>query len=313
MIRLVLLCLTCAMLLSACGGRRPPEPPARVDASQFSGEKAFEETAALVAIGPRVSGTAGGQRAAFHLLDRLRSMGVDARLEVFTNSTPSRTTVYRNVVGILPGKGSGIVILGSHYDTKYGIAGFVGANDSGSSSGALLEVARVLAASPVLDPEVRVVFFDGEEAFAAYGPNDGLQGSRHHARRLKAEGKVDDVRAMILMDMVGDRNLTVTLPNNGSPWLTSAVLQAAHAENARSKFTLFPFEVGDDHDPFREMGIHAVDVIDFQYGSRPGLNDYWHTEQDALDKLSAESLRIVGRVVLRTLNTAMERNADDAP
>lgn len=311
MTRAALAVLALASLLAAGCDRARETPPAPVDPALFSGERALQQVADLVALGPRVSGTQGAQRAAFHLLARLRELGIDARIDVFTNRTPAGVVTFRNVVGTIPGSGAGVVILGSHFDTKAGIDGFVGANDSGSSSGALLEIARVLATSPRLGPTVELVFFDGEEAVATYGPNDGLQGSRRHARRYVEAGRAKEIRAMILMDMVGDRHLTVTLPKNSTSWLVSLVLQAAHAEDARRHFSLYPFEIGDDHQPFLDIGVPAVNIIDFEYGSAPGMSDIWHTAEDTMDKLSADSLRIVGRVVLRVLNEVAARSGGE--
>ena len=136
----------------------------------------------------------------------------------------------------------------------------------------------------------------------SYGPNDGLQGSKRHASLLASGGRRKEVLGVIVMDMIGDQNLTVTLPRNGATPLMSAVMNAARAEGARDKFSLHPFEVGDDHVPFLELGMPAVDIIDFDYGSSPGRNDYWHTLEDTVDKLSVESLGIIGRVVIRVVN-----------
>ena len=262
----------------------------------------MEEVRELVAIGSRDAGSEGAARAARHLQDHLRLHGVAERVEEFTNQTPHGETVFRNVVGEIPGEGPLLIILGSHYDTKSGIPGFEGANDSGSSCGVLLELARVLASGPKPKATIRFVFFDGEECMKSYGPTDGLQGSTYHARRLVRTGRAQDVWALILLDMVGDKDLSITLPRNGSPFLLQAVLQSAHEENVRDKFSLHPFGVGDDHVPFLDVGIPAVDLIDFAFGSAPGLNDYWHTAEDRMDKISAESLDVVGRVTLRTIN-----------
>ena len=144
----------------------------------------------------------------------------------------------------------------------------------------------------------------------SYGPNDGLQGSRHHAKRLVKEGLASNVLGVIVLDMVGDKDLTVTLPRNGSPELMAAVMQGAHAVGAREKFSLHKFEVGDDHVPFLEAGMPAVDIIDFDFGSAPGLNDYWHTAQDTVDKLSDQTLGIVGQVTIHVINDIVARNAE---
>jgi glutaminyl-peptide cyclotransferase len=295
--------LATVLLLAAAGCGPAPQPPRAVDPATFDAEHAFFELRSLVAITPRDSGTPGAEKAAFHLQRRLQALGVEAQIDVFTNRSPQGMTVFRNVIGRIPGTSTGLVLLASHYDTKSGIGpGFQGANDSGSSSGVLLQLARVFAKGPRLGPELQFVFFDGEECMQSYGPNDGLQGSRHYARRLVDEGRNDEVLGVIVMDMIGDQNLTVTLPRNGTSRLMTAVLNASYAENARNKFSLHPFEIGDDHVPFLELGMPAVDIIDFDYGSAPGRNDYWHTLEDTVDKISVESLGIIGRVVIRVVN-----------
>jgi glutaminyl-peptide cyclotransferase len=147
-----------------------------------------------------------------------------------------------------------------------------------------------------------VAFFDGEECRRHYGPQDGLHGSRRLAKTLLDDGRALNVRAVIVLDMVGDKNLQLTLPRNGTPRLLTAVFRAAEADGARDKFSLYATEILDDHQPFFEAGMPAVDIIDYEFGSAPGKNDYWHTPADTLDKLSAASLTVVGRVVVRMLN-----------
>jgi glutaminyl-peptide cyclotransferase len=304
-----------ALLLAAGCAKAPPPPPAApaFDPAAFSAANALREAQGLVQISPRDAGTPGGEKAAQYLLARLQAAGLPAQLQTFTDNTPRGPTLFRNVVGRKPGTGRQTIILGSHYDTKTGIPGFQGANDSGSSCGVLLELARVAAARPAAGPAVEFVFFDGEECLKSYGPQDGLHGSRHYAQRLTAEGRVTNTLAFILLDMIGDRDLSVTLPRNGAQQLTAFVLDSAREENARFKFLLYPFQVGDDHTPFMEVGVPAVDLIDFQFGSAPGRNDYWHTPQDTLDKISADSLGIIGRVTLRTLNKIIAARGPGTP
>jgi Zn-dependent M28 family amino/carboxypeptidase len=168
--------------------------------------------------------------------------------------------------------------------------------------GVLLALAPILKTGTKERPSVMLAFLDGEECQVAYGPNDGLHGSRHLVAGLVASGRARTVRAMILLDMVGDRNLNVAIPRNGTPELITAAFKAAEANGVREKFSLAGHAVLDDHQPFLDAGMPAVDLIDFDYGSGPGVNDYWHTPADTLDKLSPASLEIVGRVVLRMLN-----------
>ena len=294
----------CLVLLSSCQQKTAePVKVLQLDPAAFDGAKALEEARSLIDLGPRDSATPGSEAAAKHLRDRLRAVGVEASIDEFKAQSPKGEVAFRNVVGLLPSAGKGLLILGSHYDTKSGIGEkFQGANDSGSSSAALLELARVMAKGPELPFKVMFAFFDGEECMAHYGPSDGLTGSRHLAKKLTAEGRAADITAMILLDMIGDRDLTVTIPRNSTPALIALFFEAAKEDGTREKFSLSPLQIGDDHDPFFSAGIPAIDIIDFNYGSAPGRNDYWHTEEDRIDKLSAESLGTVGRVVLRVVN-----------
>ena len=283
----------CLVLLSSCR-QKPADPvkPPQLDPAVFDGAKALEEARSLVELGPRDAATPGSEVAARHLRDRLQAFGVEASIDEFKELSPKGEVVFRNVIGRLPGRGKGLVILGSHYDTKSGIGEkFQGANDSASSSAALLELARVMAQGPKLPVEVMFVFFDGEECMAHYGPSDGLHGSRHLAKKLINEGRAGNIKAMILLDMIGDRDLTVTIPRNSTPALIATVFEAAREDGVREKFSLFPLQIGDDHDPFFSAGIPAIDMIDFLYGSAPGRNDYWHTEGTISTKSARRALK----------------------
>jgi len=197
-----------------------------------------------------------------------------------------------------------VVILLSHYDTKSGISeDFIGANDSGSSTGLLLEMARLLKTRNPSGPTILMAFLDGEECSVEYGTHDGLHGSKHLVRTIARNGSFKKVSAVILMDMVGDATLDIGIPRNSSPSLISLIFECAARENARLNFSLAEGNITDDHVPFIQVGMRAVDIIDFNYGSAPGKNDYWHSSQDTMDKLSAESLQVVGRVVIRALNS----------
>jgi glutaminyl-peptide cyclotransferase len=293
-------------LLAACA---PPAPSAPKSSTPwviaFDGEAAWREAQRLVELGPRESGSPGAERAAHHLLQRLREAGVEAEIDAFEDDSPRGRIVFRNVEGRLPGRGEGLLVLGSHYDTKSGLGpDFQGANDSASSSGALIELGRILRQLDQegrLRTEVRLVFFDGEECMVDYGPRDGLHGSRHYAEQLVRAGRRRDVKAVIILDMIGDEDLTITIPRNSTPSLIAQVFEAARAEGVRDKFSLHTHALGDDHLPFLDRGMPAIDLIDFEFGSAPGLNDYWHTAEDRLERISAQSLEIVGRVTLRVI------------
>ena len=293
------------LLVAGCGlkeetARQPSAPPVLAP-PVISGEAALAAVREFVELGPKDSGTSGAEQAAQYIFRQLQTRGVTAEIQEFQDSTPDGELTFRNVLGRIPGGAGPIVLLGAHYDTKIGIDGFVGANDSGSGVGLLLELARAFATAEPLPLELRFAFFDGEECRVRYGPNDGFHGSRYLAERMAADGSLSNVTAMIVLDMVGDAHLTVTIPRNSTPWLVSRVFAAARAEDARQHFLLYPYPISDDHEAFFRRGVPAVDLIDFEFGSRPGANDYWHTAADSMDKLSARSLDIVGRVVARMI------------
>ena len=302
--------LLLAALIPFCGCRRTnSDQPFQLDHAQFDGQKAFAELKRFVGLGSRDAGTQGAANAARYLAARLKALGLAAEIDEFEAQTPKGPVTFRNVIGRVPGTGSNVVIIASHYDTKSGIAAdFQGANDSGSSTAVVLEMAGLAAqAAAQKEPqdELLFVFFDGEECMEHYGPIDGLHGSRHLVKQLEQQDLVHRVKAMILLDMIGDRSLTYTVPRNGSPKLISWLFNAARDENVRSIFSLYPYEIGDDHDPFLRAGIPAIDLIDFLFGSSPGRNDYWHTPEDRLDKIAPESLQITGRVTIRLLNQVL--------
>ncbi|MFA7368112.1 MAG: M28 family metallopeptidase [Kiritimatiellales bacterium] len=285
--RILLLC-SAVLVFSGCGKAR------------FDGAKAMAETEALVKISPRDAGGGGARRASVQLESRLKALGLKTAIDTFSEDTPSGKMHFNNVLGRIPGKTNRLIVLASHFDTKSGISkDFQGANDSGSSSGILMELARVLKKRGPLETEFLIAFLDGEECRKEYGPHEGLHGSRHLAQQIYDAGGAKLVKAVIVIDMVGDRDLNISIPRNSSPELVKELFYAAHELGVRPKFSLGPGSILDDHVPFLLAGMPVVDVIDFDYGSAPGLNDYWHTPKDTLDKLSVKSLQTVGDVVMR--------------
>ena len=178
--------------------------------------------------------------------------------------------------------------------------------------GVLLELARSMSASKQRpDLGIIFVFFDGEEGIDGYVPGDGLHGSRQLARQLVESGEDKKIKAMILLDMVGDKDLNFTIPHNSSQVLVQDVLEAAHATGHRDHFSLSRSVITDDHVPFLNIGIPAIDLIDFRFGSEPGLNDFWHTELDNLENISAASLKVTGEVVQQLVKQLVyEPNTD---
>ncbi|MEI6971928.1 MAG: M28 family metallopeptidase [bacterium] len=285
----------------------PPNIPAAY--ALVDGRSAIERVRNFLAIGQRNSGTAGAENAAVHIRDEMRRMGLNVEIDEFTDDSPDGPRVFRNVIGRVVAGGDRLIVLGSHYDTKSGLGPrFKGANDSGSSTGLLLELASAFAKRPVQGAEIIFAFFDGEECSVAYSKNDGLHGSRRLAGNLVRDGVRGRVKGVIVLDMIGDKELNISLAGNSTRALCSEVLEAAHADGVRQAFRLGRGGVVDDHVPFLDAGMPAVDIIDFSYGSGPGLNDYWHTEEDTIDKLSAESLELVGKVVVRLVDRLVSKD-----
>ena len=269
---------------------------AKSSPGRFDQERAFRHVAELVAIGPRPSGSPGIARAQGYIERTLGSFGVAFEEDAFTADTPVGPVAMMNIIAKIPGRLPGIVLLATHYDTKR-MPDFVGANDGGSSTGLMLELARVLAASK---PKftIWIAFFDGEEAIVDYGPRDGFQGSRHLAAKMQASGEIKKVRAMILADMIGDADLNIRREANSTPALVSLVWRSARDLGLQKYFLPDKVAILDDHIAFLQQGVQAVDLIDLDYGP---ANSYWHTPQDTLEKISAKSIGIVGRVILAAL------------
>jgi Zn-dependent M28 family amino/carboxypeptidase len=266
----------------------------------FDGRRAYAHVQKLVNYGPRPSGSHGLIKSATYIATQLQEIGFETEEQVFMAQTPRGPMQFRNVIGMNRGqrKNEPIIIVASHYDTKnLTNTTFVGANDGGSSTGVLLEMARVASGQANL----WFVFFDGEEAQVEYGENDGLHGSKYFVDDLKGKELVKRVKALVLLDMVGDARLNVGLPSNCHPVLTQKLFDAARDTGYRDYFSLSQRPILDDHVPFQSAGIPALNIIDFEYGSAPGLNDYWHTGQDTVDKLSPRSMEIVGQTALRLL------------
>lgn len=267
----------------------------------------------FVALGPRVSGTPGAAAAADWLAQELSAHGINADTDAFTDKTPSGPVLFRNVTGIIHGRtpGNARVLLLSHYDTKGGISDdFYGANDSGSSTGLLLETARIIQKiQPPFPFDLWFCFVDGEECAEAYGPHDGLHGSRRLAEQISNDGLPPPL-AVIVVDMIGDSDLRITIPRNSSPQLTALALDVAEKCGLRSYLGISRNNVIDDHVPFLQKGLNALLLIDFEYGSSAGLNNYWHTTEDTMDKLSADSLAVSGKILVDILRKIAENTAE---
>lgn len=244
----------------------------------------------LVDLGPRPPASEAIEKSRVYIDNQLRRFGWSVERQEFTDDTPRGKIRFVNVIARFPGEKNTppIFLLCSHYDTKpFDNVQFVGANDGGSSTGLLLELARVLGQYPKLAAKTELVFFDGEEAYDTFSATDGLYGSRYFARQL--ELTQTKFRGGMLFDMVGDRSLKITLPPDSPAQITHDIFSSAEALQLRAHFTYFDFEITDDHTPLNRIGIPTIDLIDFDYPP-------WHTGADTIDKISAGSLKIVGSV-----------------
>lgn len=263
--------------------------PAQI-AREINGDRAFADVQALVNFGPRPPATDALEKSRGYIAQQLERAGWKIARQAFTASTPRGEVQFVNLIATFGSNAEPQFLIGSHYDTKlFENGAFVGANDGGSSTGLLIEIGRVFATHPQLARKLELVFFDGEEAFVSFTQTDGLYGSRHFAKELKASGATARFRGALVLDMIGDKSLGVTFPIDSPPAFVSGMFASAEALGLRNSFGYFGTAMLDDHVPLNEIGIPALDVIDFDY--RP-----WHTLDDTLDKISAESLRIVGAV-----------------
>jgi len=272
---------------------------------EFSGADALAFTKRVVAFGPRPAGSPEIRKLQGYILSELKALGVHTFQDDFTASTPLGQTAMKNIIARFPGTSGKAVVFTGHYDTK-SMPGtyFVGANDGGSSAGFLLEMAKALAHDPQRD-DVYLVWFDGEEAVARWTDEDSLYGSRHLAEKWAADGTLARIRALINVDMIGDRDLDILKDMNSSGPLRELVWRTADGVGYGKHFLNNDSAIEDDHMPFIRRGVNALDLIDLDYG--PG-NSYWHTDKDTIDKLSAESFQVVGRVLIETLKE-LERDA----
>ena len=276
-----------------------PTPVKKELWKEFSGDKAFEYTKAQVDFGPRPAGSEALAKTRDYLVANLKQLGWQVELQPFTDNTPNGSVKFVNIIARFPqstdkpaSTDTQRVIICSHYDTKlFSMIRFVGASDGASSTGALLELARVLALDPNLAQKIELVLFDGEEAVQQWTETDSLYGSRYYAKQLRESKRAGQFQFGILWDMIGKKNVTITLSPDSPPEMAKGIFAAADALNERKHFTYLGQILTDDNKPLNLSHIPTIDLIDFNYMA-------WHTADDTLDKLSPESLQVVGSVTL---------------
>ncbi|MBI4893954.1 MAG: M28 family peptidase [Acidobacteria bacterium] len=265
--------------------------------ADFSGAQALEYTKALVAFGPRPAGTPALQKTQDYIVRQLKAQGWTVTEDAFPARTPAGVLQMKNIIASRKGTNGKAVVVTGHYDTKRFPFKFVGANDGGASGGLLLEMARALKDRP-FKSDVYLVFFDGEEAVRDWTSTDSLYGSRHLAEKWQKDGTNARITGLINVDMIGDRDLHVVSEMYSSEPLRRLLWQVAAQLGEAKRFDGQELPIEDDHVPFLRLGVRALDLIDFEYGPR---HAWWHTTEDTVDKLSADSLQAVGKVVAETL------------
>lgn len=283
------------------------QPPA----VQFDADRAMTHVQRQVEFGPRPAGSEELAKTRQYIIGELQSYELKITTDEWVESTPIGNRTMANITAELPGKSDQTIIIASHYDTKlFKDFKFVGANDGASSTGVLMELARVLSAGPKPALTYWFVFFDGEEAFCAEWTEcgtpekpDNTYGSRRYVSQLGQQNKIHNLKAMILLDMVGYKELEIQKDYGSTPWLVETIWETAREIGFGKQFSRTFQEVEDDHTPFLKAGIDAIDII--QLDNYP----YWHTAEDTIDKISVQSLKIVGDVVLASLPRIEQRLA----
>lgn len=276
----------------------------------FDGARAFADLNHLVSFGPRPAGSEAMVKSRQWIVSQLAGSGLKAEEDKFTAATPVGNLEMSNVIVRFPGSSSDVVIVCGHYDTKlFDKFRFVGANDGASSAALVMELGRALA-NRHFPYTLWLVLFDGEEAQREqWSADDSTYGSKHLVAELSSQGELNRVKALVLVDMIGDAKLDIRRDPSSTPWLSDVEFNTARRLGYGRYFLDQQYSVGgDDYDPWLAAGIPSVDLIDFDYGpsarANPGDRDwniYWHTARDTVEHCSAQSLEIVGRVVLGML------------
>jgi Zn-dependent M28 family amino/carboxypeptidase len=267
--------------------------PAAQTTGGFDGARAYKHVEQLVAIGPHPAGSDGIHRAQGYIIEQLKSSGCPVEEQDFHASTPIGDVAMKNILVKIPSANPNIILYASHYDTKR-IDNFVGADDSGSSTGVLLEFARLLCARKNAQT-VWLAFLDGEEAFNLnWADPDNTYGGRELAASLALSGSLRRVKAMILVDMVGPANPVFKRESNSTPWLTDIIWSTAARLGYGNVFINGRAAIEDDHLSFLNRDVPATDIIDLDV-------PYWHTSGDTLDKIDPRTLAITGHVLIASL------------
>ena len=269
-------------------------------APRFDSSRAWEHLRQFVALGPRPAGSPAIEQTRQYIKAQLARLNIPVAEQAWDDATPAGAVHMVNLLATIPGASHDRIVIAGHFDTKrYRDFRFVGANDGGSSAAFLIEMAHVLKTrkNPLT---IELLFLDGEEAVGEWQGTDHTYGSRHYVQVARRAGSLTSLKALLLVDMIGDRDLRIRRDMNSTPWLTDIIWNAARAQKLGEYFPNDRTEIEDDHLPFVEAGVPSVDIIDLEY-------DAWHTRMDTLDAVSARSLQVVGDVMLAALPQIEQR------
>ena len=292
--------LGCLLLAAACGtapeAQTPtPAPSGRSASSGFDSSRAYEHLRQVVALGPRPAGSPAIERTREYITAQLTSVGVSVVRQPFVAKTPVGDIQMVNLIATIPGSRQDRIAITGHSDTKlFREFPFVGANDGGSSTAFLIEMARVLTARQNA-LTIEVIFFDGEDAtLRDWGLTDHTYGSQYYVDSGRRAGTLTGLKAMVLVDMIAERSQRFLREANSTDWLTGIIWSTAKKLGHGAVFVDASTPIEDDHIPFLKAGVPSTDIIDLDYPA-------WHTPADTLDQTSARSLQVVGDVVLASL------------
>jgi len=280
----------------------PAQPETAVPDSgplpQIDAKRAFQYTREVTAFGPRYMGSENHKKLERYIVDHLKGDQVED--DAFTADTVEGKFPVRNIIAKYPGTKDGIIVILGHYETNYPLrnTGYVGANDGGSSTAILLEYANHLRGKKRDGYSVWLVWTDGEEAVRQWSDTDSLYGTRHLAEKWNKDGTLKKIKALMVMDMIGDADLDIQRNTYGTSWLLDLIYSAAERGGYQSHFYAQEAGIEDDHLPFLKLGVPCADVIDLDYGYN---NVFHHSPQDTMDKLSPKSLEIVGNTTLEAI------------
>jgi glutaminyl-peptide cyclotransferase len=289
--------LAAVSVLAACSSSpraQSPQPKAQSQIS-FDSSRAYEHLRQVVGIGPRPAGSPGLARTREYIIEQLKAAGVPVTQQAFVAKTPIGEIPMVNLIATIPGARKERIAITGHYDTKmFREYRFVGANDGGSSSAFLIELARVLKARTNAFT-IELIFFDGEEAtLRDWGGTDHTYGSQHYVDAARKTGTLSTLKALVLVDMIADRQPRFMRESTSTPWLTDIIWSTAQKMGHGSTFVNASTAIEDDHVPFLSAGVAATDIIDLDYAP-------WHTPADTLDQTSARTMQVVGDVVVGSL------------